>query len=95
MKNDLFSVRWVADNHEEPKIVGFPYTPRQMFWISFSQAWCFKFKDESLKSQILTGTHSPGRYRIIGSLSNSKEFIKDFNCPVGSKMNPEEKCTVW
>ena len=93
--NLLILVRWVSDNHEEPNIVGFPYSSKQMFWISFSQVWCFKYKDETLKSQILTGSHSPGRFRVTGSLQNNEDFAKDFDCPVGSKMNPVQKCAVW
>ena len=48
-----------------------------------------------MKNQILTGVHSPGPYRILGPLSNNDDFARDFNCPVGSKMNPAKKCQVW
>lgn len=48
-----------------------------------------------MRSQVLTGYHSPGEFRIVGPLSNNPDFANDFNCPVGSKMNPEKKCFVW
>ena len=34
---------------------------------------------------------------LQGSFSNMAEFAKDWNCPVGSNMNPpkESKCEVW
>jgi len=90
-----FKVRWVADHGEEKVLAGLPYTPRQLFWISFGQVWCSKFRDEALKSQILTAFHAPGDFRVIGSLSNNDDFAEDFNCPKGSNMNPENKCAVW
>ena len=91
----LFLVRWISDHHEEPKIVGFPYSPKQMFWISLGQVWCSKSRDENLRQQILTGTQSPDRFRVTGTLSNNENFAADFNCPLGSNMNPEKKCSVW
>lgn len=39
--------------------------------------------------------HSPAKYRVIGSLSNLKEFGEEFHCKPGSKMNPKYKCEVW
>ena len=39
--------------------------------------------------------HGPPEFRVNVPLSNSAEFSKDFNCPVGSKMNPINKCVVW
>ena len=59
------------------------------------QNWCSKWRDEALKSYILTHPHSPLEFRTIGPLRNNYDFAKDFNCPIGSKMNPEKKCTVW
>ena len=44
---------------------------------------------------ITTGTHSPNQFRVLGPLSNIKEFSMDFNCPEGSPMNPKKKCQVW
>ena len=56
---------------------------------------CAVWKDEALKTQIITNSHSPGEFRTIGPFSNNYDFAKDFNCPKASKMNPEKKCVVW
>ena len=62
---------------------------------SLIQTWCTKMKDEAMKRQVLVGPHSPPEFRVIGALSNAKQFSQDWQCPPGSPMNPVEKCTVW
>ena len=59
------------------------------------QTWCTKQRDERLKNSILIDPHSPPEFRVIGALSNAEQFSKDWNCPYGTPMNPEKKCTVW
>jgi len=76
-------------------IVGSSYTPKQLFWVSFAQTWCTKYRDEKLKQQILTGVHPPSHFRVLGSVSNIEDFANDYNCPAGSKMNPKTRCSVW
>ncbi|XP_078040555.1 M13 family metallopeptidase neprilysin 2 isoform X2 [Augochlora pura] len=87
--------KWVKRNHKESRLPGLPYTPEQLFWISAANTWCTKYRPETMKLRITTGFHSPGKFRVLGPLSNMEEFSQDFNCPLGSKMNPEKKCAVW
>jgi hypothetical protein len=58
------------------------------------QIWCL---DEGPYYAEVTAedTHSPGKYRVIGSLSNSPEFSETWNCPVNSSMNPSDRCIIW
>lgn len=87
--------KWVERNNKESRLPGLPYTPEQLFWISAANTWCSKYRPEAMKLRITTGFHSPGKFRVLGPLSNMEEFSKDFNCPLGSKMNPDKKCAVW
>ncbi|CAH1111368.1 unnamed protein product [Psylliodes chrysocephalus] len=87
--------KWVKKHGEEPKLPGLKYTPKQLFWISAANSWCSKYRPESLKLRILTGYHSPSQFRVLGPMSNSEYFIKDFNCPTGTNMNRAKKCLVW
>ncbi|XP_058790781.1 neprilysin-2-like [Phymastichus coffea] len=80
---------------QEFGLPGLPYTPRQLFWISAANVWCSKSRHEMLEHSINTGVHSPHEFRVIGSFSNIPEFSRDFNCPVGSPMNPTKKCAIW
>lgn len=87
---------WMNKNGIEPRMPGLQkYTPEQMFWISSAQTWCSIDRTAYMRLRILNGVHAPDRYRVIGSLFNSKQFSKDFKCPIGSRMNPAKKCTVW
>ena len=38
--------------------------------------------------------HTPGKYRLKGSLMLSDEFAKDFNCPQNSPMRPKRNCPI-
>ena len=71
------------------------YKPEQIFWISAANTWCSKYHSEYLKDSIMTGGYSSDKFRVIGTLSNIKEFAEDFNCPIGSRMNPIDKCAMW
>eukprot|EP00061_Rhincodon_typus_P016577 g44872.t1 len=59
------------------------------------QVWCSVRTPESAHEGLVTDPHSPSMYRVIGTVANSVEFAKHFNCPVGSPMNPVRKCEVW
>ena len=86
---------WVKRNGPEQKLPGLKYTPKQLFWISVANCWCTKERVEYLSSALATDEHSPARFRIIGPLSNFEDFATDFNCPLGTRMNPKHKCKVW
>ncbi|XP_058453866.1 neprilysin-2-like [Malaya genurostris] len=87
--------KWVEWNGPEPQLPGLDFTPQQMFWISAAQTWCSVYRPETMSKRITTGVHSPGRFRVIGPMSNMVEFARDFNCPAGTPMNPVKKCKVW
>jgi len=71
------------------------YNVRQLFWIGAANIWCQKSRPESLKLRILTGQHSPSRFRVRGPFANMPQFASDFRCPLNKEMNPANKCAVW
>ncbi|XP_023343135.1 neprilysin-2 isoform X2 [Eurytemora carolleeae] len=87
--------RLIEEEGEELPLPGLPYTPRQLFWLSGASTWCSVYRDDWMKTVLLTHVHPPGRYRVNGSFRNQKEFSKDWNCPKGSPMNPSKKCQLW
>lgn len=60
-----------------------------------TKVWCSVRTPESTHEGLITDPHSPSRFRVIGSVSNSREFSEHFRCPPGSPMNPRHKCEVW
>ncbi|XP_066583083.1 neprilysin-4-like isoform X2 [Prorops nasuta] len=88
--------RWLRINGDsEETLPGLNLTGKQLFFLNFAQVWCGSMRPEATKNKLKTAVHSPGKYRVIGTLSNSKDFSEIFNCPVGSPMNPVNKCSVW
>ncbi|KAG8569550.1 hypothetical protein GDO81_014456 [Engystomops pustulosus] len=86
---------WVKKNGEEQVLPSLGLTNDQLFFVGFAQVWCSVRTPESSHEGIMTDPHSPSRYRVIGSVSNSRAFSKHFQCPEGSPMNPAKKCEVW
>lgn len=70
-------------------------TGRKLFFLNFAQVWCGAMRPEMALNKLKTAVHSPGMYRVIGTLSNSEEFAEVYGCAAGTPMNPEHKCRVW
>lgn len=84
-----------AESLKYETLPGLNETHTQLFFLNFAQIWCGATRPEATRNKLKTAVHSPGRFRVIGTLSNSVDFSKEYNCPVGSPMNPEFKCSVW
>ena len=83
--------QYVMDHGEESVLPALGYTQDQLFWLSGASEWCSVYRPAALKNQVLTDPHSPSIYRVNGPFSNIPEFATDWNCPVGSPMNPAVK----
>ncbi len=71
------------------------YTPQQRFFLGFAQIWCANERPEALRQSIRTDPHSPGQFRVLGTLQNQPEFGKAFGCSAGSSMVAANGCRVW
>jgi putative endopeptidase len=71
------------------------FTPEQRFFIGFAQVWCENRSPESARLLAKTDPHSPGQYRVIGTIQNNADFAKAFNCKPGQKMVSQNACHVW
>jgi len=70
---------------------------KRLFFTSFAQTWCEVDRKKSALTSVLTDEHAPGKFRVIGGLTQFKPFAEAFQCPEGSPMAPEDKtrCHLW
>jgi putative endopeptidase len=71
------------------------YTEKQRYFLGFAQVWCENQTEQSRRQRALTDPHSPGKWRVNGSVQNFDEFGKAFNCKQGTPMYPANSCRVW
>ncbi|DBA04403.1 TPA: hypothetical protein N0F65_009999, partial [Lagenidium giganteum] len=67
----------------------------RVFFTTFAQLYCEKRDDALSELRLATDPHSPGKWRVNGPVMNNDAFAKTFTCPVGSPMNPQNKCVLW
>jgi len=84
-----------VEGNEPADIEGFNY--KQRFFLGWAQVWHMNMTDEELRKRVATDPHSPGRYRVIGPLSNMDEFAQAFNCQPNDQMVQADstKAVIW
>ncbi|HET9438526.1 MAG TPA: M13 family metallopeptidase [Longimicrobiales bacterium] len=78
-----------------PVIDGF--TGDQRFFMGWAQVWRIKARTEALRNQLLTDSHSPGRYRAFVPLTNFDPFYAAWDIKQGDQLYraPEDRVKVW
>ena len=71
------------------------YTEAQRYFLGFAQVWCQNQTDQASRQAALVDPHSPGQWRVNGSVQNFDEFGKAFGCTKGQPMYPVNSCRVW
>ena len=86
---------------------GLNLTSKQLFWAGWAQMWClfdgvYEFENVSygeyldfLDKSLKVDEHAPSAWRVNTVLSNQRNFAEDFECPLGSRLNPTKRCVVW
>ena len=84
-----------AEGNSTKKIDGF--TPDQRFFLGFAQVWRGNISPQAEALRIKTDPHAPGKWRVIGPLSNNPNFYKAFNVSPGDPMyrKPDVQAQIW
>ncbi|PIC29394.1 hypothetical protein B9Z55_020982 [Caenorhabditis nigoni] len=84
-----------VDFANEPSIFGFEdEKPDKLFFHLTALNWCSPRSTVTLAEQ-LEQVHPTESFRVNGVFRNMKTFADAFNCPVGSPMNPKNKCELF
>jgi putative endopeptidase len=67
----------------------------QRLFLGWAQIWCQNATPEVSRMLAQTDPHSPGRYRVNGTVSNMPEFQKAYQCKAGDPMVSAKPCRVW
>jgi putative endopeptidase len=71
------------------------FTPEQRFFLGFANVWCQNVTEAAARQLAQTDPHSPGEFRVKGSVSNMPEFARAFGCKAGTPMARENACRAW
>ncbi|CAH1252171.1 ECE1 [Branchiostoma lanceolatum] len=85
---------WLVSNRDTI-LPGLNKTSEQLFFLGWGQTWCTYYKEQYAKYLLYSDPHSPAKYRVNGPLANFPKFAEAYTCPLGSIMNPKNKCVVW
>jgi putative endopeptidase len=81
----------------EPKTID-GFTAEQRFFLGNAQLWRENIRNESLRTKVLTNSHSPNKFRIDGVVFNMPEFYRAFSeIEPGDKLYrpAEERPVIW
>jgi putative endopeptidase len=71
------------------------FSADQRLFLGWAQIWCQNATPEVSRMLAQTDPHSPGRYRVNGTVSNMPEFQKAYQCKAGDPMVSAKPCRVW
>jgi putative endopeptidase len=78
-----------------PVIDGF--TGEQRFFLGWAQVWQSKGRDDFLRNQVATDSHSPAQFRVIGPVRNVDAWYDAFDVQPGQNyyLSPEDRVRIW
>ncbi|WP_271855391.1 M13 family metallopeptidase [Patiriisocius marinus] len=87
--------RHYKENGRPEDVDGF--TAEQRFFMSWATVWRTKQRDESLRTQVKTDPHTPGRWRATEPLKNVDAFYEAFDIKEGDPMYvaPADRVRIW
>ncbi|GAM98201.1 peptidase of M13 family [alpha proteobacterium U9-1i] len=91
----LHAYRIALNGQEAPVLEG--TTGLQRFFMGRAQHRKQIVREQQLRNQVMTGPHSPARYRINGPARNMDAWYEAFNVQPGDALYlpPDQRITIW
>jgi putative endopeptidase len=70
-------------------------TAKQRFFLGWANVFCQNLTDARRRMLANIDPHSPGRFRVNGTVSNMPEFREAFHCAANAPMVNQNACRVW
>jgi len=73
------------------------YTAEQRFYLSYGQIWRSKYREQALRTQVLSNEHAPAEFRVISATRNVDEWYRAFGAKPGDKyyLAPKDRVRLW
>eukprot|EP01083_Nonionella_stella_P046005 123216_1 len=85
--------KYLSEMGNDQLLYGVELNQEQLFFVGYARVWCESARADAFQNY--SDVHSEDYARVIGPLQNIPHFANAFQCKAGSRMNPEQKCTVW
>jgi putative endopeptidase len=72
-------------------------TADQRYFLAWAQVWRGLYRDEQLRSQVMSNPHSPNEFRVNGVVRNVDAWYQAFDVHPGDKLYlpPQERVHIW
>jgi len=73
------------------------FTPQQRFFIGFGRIWAGQYKPDAMRTQLMTNVHSPGKWRVNGTVVNVPQWYEAWGIKEGDKMymSEDKRAMIW
>jgi putative endopeptidase len=72
-------------------------TPEQRFFVSYAQIWRQTARTAEVRRLLTVDEHSPGKFRVLGAVSNLPAFFRAFGIHEGTPMwqADDQRVAIW
>ncbi len=83
------------NGHKPPQLEGL--TGDQRFFLSWAQVWRSLYRDEQLRTMVMSNPHSPPKFRVNGPVRNIDAWYAAFDVKAGDALYlpPEDRVRIW